>query len=398
MTGLRNILLILAVAVTFTTLAARVHAAAPAVTSEVPGYSIDDLRVLADNLTSTGVGRDAIRPISRPQFMSVSDASLSMDDRDPVFVVHYPNGLTRVYPQAVMVWHEIVNDVLPLENEARVGSRVYSQSANQPGNSYTITYSPLTGCVTAFKSMAGRFPSSFGNEGRLLNNNTVLYDRSTAGVWCQLLAVCIEGPLRGRRLDRIPVYWSRWGGVKNRYPEAQVLSRATGMRRSYGRDPYGSYFTKGNYYDNSRIVYPVSALSNKLPPKERILGLEMDSNYGALVRSAVKEARVMNLSLGVSRLVALYDEELDRIRVFNRELPDGSQPDFEIFEKKYVDSASKSEWNSDGVCIYGRYRGQSLTPVLAVDAMWFAWYAFHPATVILDKESVVREQRGPDIP
>ncbi|MDL2307450.1 DUF3179 domain-containing protein [Desulfovibrio sp. OttesenSCG-928-C06] len=364
--------------------------------SEAPGFSLDDLRFFYDELEA-GAGRDRVPPIFRPQFVRVSDAGLSMDNREPVFVIHYPTGLTRVYPQSIMVWHEVVNDVIPNPNATSSGYGAQSRQTEDAGNSYTISYSPLTGTITAFKSRVGKYPSTFGNEGKLLNANLVLYDHTSGTLWSQLLAVGIEGPMRGRRLERYPVYWSRWGGVKQRYPDAQVMSRATGHRRSYGRDPYGSYFSPGSYYDDTRIYHPVSRMSDALPPKERILGIEMESLYGALIVQAVRNAGVLNQTLGIFKLSAFYDSELDRITVFNSKLSEDRILEFHIFEGKFMDKNTKSEWNSDGECVYGSLRGTQLQPILAIDSMWFAWYAFHPDSQILGAEALPK-RRGPDIP
>jgi hypothetical protein len=321
-----------------------------------------------------------------------------MDDREPVFVAHYPGGLTRVYPQYIMVWHEVLNDVLPAAAAAPGFAYSGGNQAENAGDSYIISYSPLSGCLTAFRSMAGRYPSAFGNEGALYNANSILFDSFSGSLWSQLAAVCIEGPLRGKRLDRIPIYWERWGGVKNRYPEAQVLSRSTGIKRDYGRDPYGSYLRSGSYYDDARILYQVAAQNNRLPPKKRILGIELQDLYGALLVDEAREAKVLNQSMGLNRIVAIYDEELDRVRVFDRKLEDGTILEFRLFENNFVDNVSMSRWNSDGECYHGRLRGRSLTPVLAIDAMWFAWYAFHPETVILSDPAAAVIRSGPKIP
>lgn len=362
--------------------------------SEAPGFSIDSLRLMAER--AEGIGAAPPPPIMRPQFINVSDASLSMDDREPVFVVHYPNNLVRVYPQGILVWHEVVNDSLPpqLETGTNYSSAAPVQTSD---NTYTISYSPFTGCVTAFKSVAGRFPTAFAASGSILNGNTVLIDRTTYTQWSQLLAVGIEGPLRGKRLQRYPIYWARWGGVKNRYPHAQVLARYTSYRRNYGRDPYGSYLSTGNYYDDVNVPFMLAYRSNRLPPKQRILGVEIGSLYGAIIVDAVKEVEALNQSLGIHKVVAFYDKELESIRVFNRRLKNGTVLNFEIFEQKFVDTASRGEWNSDGECTYGRMRGLKLEPILAIDSMWFSWFAFHPNTQVLGKEAE-KPIKGPQIP
>jgi hypothetical protein len=396
----RFLFLLICVCFSSTAPAAESGTSTASISSEIPGFSLDDLRFLYNELTSTGVGRNSIAPVYNPVFIPVADAGLSMDSQEPVFVVHYPGGITRIYPQSIMVWHEIVNDVLP-DPEGAPTRRSYGsgqpERAKSAGNNYTVSYSPLTGSIMAFKSRAGRFPSSFGNEGRLLNANLIMFDHGSGSLWSQLLAACIDGPLAGKRLERYPVYWMRWGGVKNRYPDAQVLSRATGYKRSYGRDPYGSYFHPGSYYDDSRLLFPVMRMSDQLPPKERILGLEIENLYGALIVDAARRAIVLNQTLGISKLAVFYDEELDSVRLFESRLPDGRILEFEWFEGKIRDKNTNSEWNSDGECVYGRMRGTALKPLLAIDSMWFAWYAFHPDTHILGEEAKPRP-KGPDIP
>lgn len=375
--------------------------AAESLPSEVPGLSLDDLRFMYNEMYSVGV-RGSAGAVYRPAFVRVSDADLSMDNREPVFIVHYPGGLTRIYPQSILVWHEVVNDVVPDPNPGQPSNSGYNRyggggRAETSGNSYTISYSPLSGSIVAFRSKAGRYPTVFGSEGKLVNGNSVLYDQASGSLWSQLLAVCIEGPLVGRRLERYPVYWARWGGAKERYPQAEVLSRATGYKRTYGRDPYGSYYSPGNYYDDTRIYFPLSRRSDRLPPKERILGLEIENIYGAIIVAAVRESRALNQTLGIFKLVALYDEELDRVRVFESKLDNNTILNFHFFENKFMDTNTKSEWNSDGECVYGRMRGTKLKPVLAIDSMWFSWFAFHPDTQILGAEAPP-QRRGPDIP
>lgn len=358
--------------------------------SEFPGCSLDDLRKLANRIERTGVSADSIPSLNRPHFLSISDASLSMENEEIVFVVQYSDSLVRIYPRRILLWHEVVNDVLP-DKDGNLPPRPVPGVMETAGESYTVTYSPLTGSVVAFRSKASRYGTTFGVSGNILNGNSVLYDRISRSLWSQLMAVCLEGPLRGKRLERIPVLWARWGGVKERYGglhssfsgKAEVLSRATGHKRSYGKDPYGSYDSQGNYYDDNRLPFAVSNLDSRLPPKTPILGIEADSAFGAIQKDAVEKARVLNFSLGIAPMAAVYDEGIDAIRVFDRRLPGHEEAlTFIIFEDKLVDEQTKSQWRPDGVCIYGRLKEQRLSPVVAIDSMWFAWAAFYRGSQI----------------
>ncbi|MDR0339011.1 MAG: DUF3179 domain-containing protein [Desulfovibrio sp.] len=365
-----------------------------ALPTEMPGYSSDDLRKLADKVQRTGVGSDQIPALFRPHFLSIADADLSMDNDEVVFIVHYPDNRVRIYPRRVLVWHEVVNDVLP-DSQGELPLNVPGLS-EPDGENYTVSYSPLTGSVVAFRSQASRYASSFGVSGNLLNGNSVLYDRISRSLWSQLLATCIEGPFRGKRLQRIPIIAARWKGVKHRYGgldsaftgTAEVLSRSTGFKRSYGKDPYGSYEVPGTYYDDNRLPFPVDSLDTRLPPKKRILGIEVDNAFGAVQKDAVRESRVLNFTLGIVPMMAAHDQEIDAVRVFDRKLPDREQAlTFVIFEEKLLDEQTKSEWTADGVCVQGPLRGRRLSPVLAVDSMWFAWASFYRGTRIFPGSS-----------
>ena len=134
-----------------------------------------------------------------------------------------------------------------------------------------------------------------------------------------------------------------------------------------------------------RLLFAISRLDNRLPPKKRILGVEHEALFGAVVVDEVREKRVFNFNLGLTPLVALYDAELDAVRIFDRRL-NGQTLSFVLFEDGIVDEQTKSQWTPEGLGTYGRWRDQKLTPVLAVDAMWYAWAAFYPDTQIFPYE------------
>lgn len=344
------------------------------------GYSEEALKKMFDQTMRTGVGVDGIPSLYRPQQMSVSEASLSLDDSDVVFIVHFPEGHIRIYPQRIMVWHEVVNDVIP---DGQKATNQFAQAETE-AHSYTISYSPISGSVVAFRSLAGKYYTTFGNTGDLLNANSILYDHISVSRWSQLLALCIDGPFKGKRLERIQVLWATWGGVKKFYNgKADVLSSYTGIKRPYGKDPYGSYHRSGTYYDDVRVLHPVAHLDKRLPPKTRILGIEDEALFGAVQVSEVKKSRYLNFVLGFRHMVALYDDSIDTVRVFDRRIPDEKEPlNFTIFEGNFVDEKTKSQWGADGKCFYGRHREKQLTPILTVDSMWFAWAAFYKMTKI----------------
>ncbi len=63
-----------------------------------------------DRIVSGGPPKDGIPSIDNPRFLKPGDVDF-LSDSDVVIGVEY-NGIARAYPLKILVWHEIVNDVL----------------------------------------------------------------------------------------------------------------------------------------------------------------------------------------------------------------------------------------------------------------------------------------------
>ncbi len=329
-------------------------------------FTDQQLEELNDALLETGLDRDAIISIDRPHFISIENASLAIDREDIVFIWESPEGV-RFYPRSIMLWHQIVNDYV-----------------GEGGNMlpYAITYSPLTGSVVGYSGQVDRFKTTFGDTGMLLNANMVMYDRSTNSLWPQILGSSIEGLLVNQQLDSFTLLWSVWEKAINVYPDAQVLSRDTGFRRAYNRDPYGSYIREGSYYTNQNVHHPLTHKDARLPPKERILGLKQGAARMAVARESVKEAGAMSFTLGVTPLVAVYDPRLDAVRIFNRTM-DGKTLDLAMRAGELTDDQTGSVWSWAGRGKSGALTEKQLEPYHFMECMWFAWAAFHPRTELV---------------
>ena len=308
--------------------------------------------------------RENPRAVDAPLFIPVSDAALYMDP-DAEVLVEEPvreGGPVFVYPRDILVRHEVLN------------------LQDQSGTRRSVTYSPLTGSVAGYLGAVGLHRPALGTTGQFLNMNRVLYDRSTNGLWPQILGECISGPLRGQPLARFPLLWTRWRLARARWPEAQVLSRQTGFRVSYDRDPYGSYRRDGTWYTSGDPRPPISHIDRRLGPKERVLGLAVGEAAVAFVEAAVREHGVASATAGLVALVAIHDPGLDAVRVFHAEA-DGRVLTFMRVGGEIFDEQTRSRWSATGRAVEGRLRGMALERAAAMDCMWFAWAAFHPGTL-----------------
>ncbi len=69
-------------------------------------YIVDPAKILGG-----GPAKDGIPSIDDPKYVSVAEADSWIADNELVLTINY-KGVVRVYPLQIMVWHEIVNDVI----------------------------------------------------------------------------------------------------------------------------------------------------------------------------------------------------------------------------------------------------------------------------------------------
>lgn len=331
----------------------------PAETAE--STQTPELDRLDEAVASGGPGKDGIPPIDEPVFVSAKEMDDLLEPDDMVFVLDY-GGEIRVYPQKVLVWHEIVNEEV-------AGERI------------SVTYCPLTGSTMAFKGHAPRGdPLTFGTTGKLVNSNLLMYDRQTESQWPQILGRAINGEMKGASLEEIPLTWTMWEWWKERGPEdAPVLSTKTGYIRSYGTDPYGSYSgSYPGYYNSPNTLFPLLAKSERLEPKEVVVGVKAGDARHAIIKETALKKGVWNLELGDQAVVAAADPDLETVWVFDRQL-DGNTLEFHSGESGSLLDGRGRTWNRKGLALEGQ-GDESLPAANFYDVMWFAWYAFYPET------------------
>ena len=171
---------------------------------ETNGFDVSDALIPITEIRHGGPGRDGIPAIDKPMFIAADKAKF-LSPTDRILGLHYANR-TRAYPIRIMNWHEIVND--------RIG-----------GDAVLITYCPLCGTGMAFRIPDG---GTFGVSGLLYNSDMLLYDRASESLWSQLMGRAVTGPMKGERLQLIPLEHTTWSDWRTRHSDTLVLSRDTG--------------------------------------------------------------------------------------------------------------------------------------------------------------------------
>jgi hypothetical protein len=229
------------------------------------------------------------------------------------------NGVTKAYPIRIMDRHEIVND--------RFG--------DEP---IVVTYCPLCFSGMAFKATIGGEVLSFGVSGLLYNSDVLLYDYQTDTLWSQIMSKAISGPLKGTDIEAVAVAHTTWRDWEARFPETQVLTVNAMLDFRYTSDPYA------RYQSTDRLMFPVARKNRAYKNKEHVLGLTIDGVHKAYPfreLRATGKSRIEDVVAGRTVTIEWHESE-DYARVLDAD-------------------------------------GDELPSVIVY---WFAWYAFHPLTVV----------------
>lgn len=323
------------------------------------------------DILSGGPPRDGIPSIDDPQFISQAEAEEWLAGNEPVVVVEI-NGDARAYPIQILTWHEIVNDTV----------------GDVP---VLVTFCPLCNSALTFDRRFGEQVFEFGTSGLLRNSDLIMYDRTTETLWQQFTGEGIVGELAGERLTFVPSALVSFDDFRAGFPEGLVLSRDTGLSRSYGENPYAGYDTIGRtpfLFDGeldgrlqavSRVVtvsfvdvdvaYPYRVLSDSGVINDAPAGHELVVFWTAGTASALGAPTIANA------------DDVGATGVFDPNL-NGQKLTFVAEDGVIMDEQTGSVWNVLGQAIEGELAGESLTPIVHGDHFWFSWAAFRPDTII----------------
>ena len=178
--------------------------------------------------------------------------------------------------------------------------------------------------------------------------------------------------------------------VVRAYPDGRVLSRRTGFRRNYGRNPYAGYD------DVSDTPFNFPAQGDKPQPKEKLIAVGKGDSYVAYPYSVASRVHVIEDEIAGEPVVVFYDEgavsALDNQRialsrrsgstgVFDRRIGDLTL-NFSYHNGMFYDQQTQSIWDITGQAVDGEMKGKKLRPIAHGDYFSFAWITFRPETSI----------------
>lgn len=182
-----------------------------------------------------GARRDSIPPVRDPRYVPLDQAA-GIGAYEPVIAVEI-NDDARAYPLCIMLFHEIVNEVIG-------------------GVPVVVTYCPLCNSGVVYDRRTAQGELTFGNTGRLRHFDMVMYDHQTESWWQQFSGEAIVGTLTGTRLEPLPSRVEGLASFAGRHPDGQVLVPENARARRYGLTPYAGMERRGTPPGFDRYALP----------------------------------------------------------------------------------------------------------------------------------------------
>jgi len=339
---------------------------------EFPKTDFEKRSVEFDSILSGGPPKDGIPSIDRPEFSTAEVATDWLGQDEPVVV--YVNGEdARAYPLQILIYHEIVNDVV---NQMPV----------------TVTFCPLCNASIVFDRTVSGEVLDFGTTGRLRNSDLIMYDRQSETWWQQFTGRGIIGKHNEVKLKQLPSQIASFSTFAASYPNGKILNRETGYSRPYGNNPYSGY----DDINNSPFLYS-GPEDKRLPPMERVLSIASEATPSLLIATTnLEKEPVLNISYNDKPVVIIATSSaqsaLDRGRIGeSRKTPaaaafssvlNGKTMRFEWTDGKLMDTDTKSVWDAFGRAISGPMENSELKQIDSGVHFAFAWLAFEPEAVV----------------
>ena len=187
-----------------------------------PRTDLSTFSAKPDEFVVTGLDKDGIPSIDAPKFIPVAQSGY--DGREPVIALTVDN-VSRAYPLSVLMWHEIVNDVI----------------ADTP---VIVTYCPLCNSALVYERTINGKTTTFGVSDVLRKSSLVMYDRETESWWQQVTGEAIVGERTGHLLKRLPARFISVKQFQTSFPQGKILARPD-TNFNYGTNKFVDFDTTG---------------------------------------------------------------------------------------------------------------------------------------------------------
>jgi len=202
--------------------------------------------------------------------------------------------------------------------------------------------------------------------------NALFEDATTKSWWRQANGECIAGPLKGYKLKEIKSEQLSLQAWFRKHPNAEVLQPD---------EKFAATFEKMDSYDKGKSKSDLTKRDTaSWQFKSWVLGINMGEMAKTYDWNYLEKNKIIQDSLPSLPLLILLENDSASFHAYNRTVNNMSLQ-FQKMNDSIVDTYTQSLWNIDGICIDGKLKGLSLTPIASYQEYLHSWEYFHPKSI-----------------
>ena len=202
--------------------------------------------------------------------------------------------------------------------------------------------------------------------------NALFEDATTKSWWRQANGECIAGPLKGYKLKEIKSEQLSLQAWFRKHPNAEVLQPDEKFAATFEKmDSYDKGKSKSNLTKRDTASWQF---------KSWVLGINMGEMAKTYDWNYLEKNKIIQDSLPSLPLLILLENDSASFHAYNRTVNNMSLQ-FQKMNDSIVDTYTQSLWNMDGICIDGKLKGLSLTPIASYQEYLHSWEYFHPKSI-----------------
>ena len=259
------------------------------------------------------------------------------------------NGIDKAYPIQLIGYHHQVRDSI----------------GQTP---IMVTYCTVCRTGRVYSPMVNGKLENFRLVG-MDHFNAMFEDATTKSWWRQANGECIAGPLKGYKLKEINSEQLSLKAWFRKHPNAEVLQPDEKFAATLAKmDSYDKGKSKSNLTKRDTASWQF---------KSWVLGIDIGESAKTYDWNYLEKNKFIQDSLPSFPILILLENDSASFHAYNRTVNNMSLQ-FQKRNDSLMDTYSQSLWNEDGICIDGKLKGLSLTPIASYQEYLHSWEYFHP--------------------
>lgn len=259
------------------------------------------------------------------------------------------NGIEKAYPIQLIGYHHQVRDSI----------------GQTP---IMVTYCTVCRTGRVYSPMVNGKLENFRLVG-MDHFNAMFEDATTKSWWRQANGECIAGPLKGYKLKEINSEQLSLKAWFRKHPNAEVLQPDEKFAATFAKmDSYDKGKSKSNLTKRDTASWQF---------KSWVLGIDIGESAKTYDWNYVEKNKIIQDSLPSLPILILLENDSASFHAYNRTVNNMSLQ-FQKRNDSIMDTYSQSLWSEDGICIDGKLKGLSLTPIASYQEYLHSWEYFHP--------------------